>query len=298
MLKAAEACHKAKMTFGIGLGTTADSVDAAGALFAAFGAEIVNAKGDDHRQVGRGAPDAGIRPAVGEIPAGQRGQLRRRVQQPGVDLRAKRADLEPALGLGGGQARRAQGGRGLLDVPCTEGAGGALPAARRVLLGHLELQPEPVGGEGTDRVPVPARAGGGALQRGEWLRRAAVRQHDRLQGVGGCRTAEGHGLQLPDPQVARSGLAHGLLAGAARHRGADLQPRHHADDAGQAAERPVDQAGDGLGAGRAGGLRPLVDKNLTEPRAVGCSRWSSIWWAEAPDARTVSVGIRPPVSCP
>jgi ABC-type glycerol-3-phosphate transport system substrate-binding protein len=46
MLKAAEACHKANMTFGIGLGTTADSVDTAGSLFAAFGAEVVNAKGD------------------------------------------------------------------------------------------------------------------------------------------------------------------------------------------------------------------------------------------------------------
>jgi ABC-type glycerol-3-phosphate transport system substrate-binding protein len=46
MLKAAEACHKAKMTFGIGLGTTADSVDTAGAIFAAFGAEVVTAKGD------------------------------------------------------------------------------------------------------------------------------------------------------------------------------------------------------------------------------------------------------------
>jgi ABC-type glycerol-3-phosphate transport system substrate-binding protein len=46
MLKAAEACKKANMTFGIGLGTTADSVDTAGAMFAAFGAEVVTAKGD------------------------------------------------------------------------------------------------------------------------------------------------------------------------------------------------------------------------------------------------------------
>ena len=46
MLKAAEACHKAKMTFGIGLGTTPDSVDTAGAMFTAFGADIVNAKGE------------------------------------------------------------------------------------------------------------------------------------------------------------------------------------------------------------------------------------------------------------
>jgi ABC-type glycerol-3-phosphate transport system substrate-binding protein len=46
MLKVAEACQKAKMTFGVGLGTTPDSVDTAGAMFAAFGAEVVNAKGE------------------------------------------------------------------------------------------------------------------------------------------------------------------------------------------------------------------------------------------------------------
>ncbi|MDR3535586.1 MAG: extracellular solute-binding protein [Acetobacteraceae bacterium] len=46
MLKVAEVCQKAKMAFGIGLGTTADSVDTAGALFAAFGAEVVTAKGE------------------------------------------------------------------------------------------------------------------------------------------------------------------------------------------------------------------------------------------------------------
>jgi ABC-type glycerol-3-phosphate transport system substrate-binding protein len=46
MLKAAEACQKIGKTFGIGLGTTADSVDTAGSMFAAFGAEVVSAKGD------------------------------------------------------------------------------------------------------------------------------------------------------------------------------------------------------------------------------------------------------------
>ncbi len=44
-LKAAEACAKANMTFGIGLGITADSVDTAGALFAAYGAALVDANG-------------------------------------------------------------------------------------------------------------------------------------------------------------------------------------------------------------------------------------------------------------
>jgi ABC-type glycerol-3-phosphate transport system substrate-binding protein len=45
-LKAAEACHKGGVPFGIGLGTTADSVDSAGAFFHAHGAALVDAKGD------------------------------------------------------------------------------------------------------------------------------------------------------------------------------------------------------------------------------------------------------------
>ncbi len=45
-LKAAEACHKGGHPFGIGLGTTSDSVDTAGAIFHGFGADLVNAKGD------------------------------------------------------------------------------------------------------------------------------------------------------------------------------------------------------------------------------------------------------------
>lgn len=46
MLTAAEACHKVGKAFGIGVGTTGDSVDTAGSMFAAYGAELVNAKGE------------------------------------------------------------------------------------------------------------------------------------------------------------------------------------------------------------------------------------------------------------
>ena len=45
-LKAAEACHKGGVPFGIGLGETSDSVDTAGAFFQAFGAQLVDAKGN------------------------------------------------------------------------------------------------------------------------------------------------------------------------------------------------------------------------------------------------------------
>jgi ABC-type glycerol-3-phosphate transport system substrate-binding protein len=41
-IKAAEACQKAGCAFGIGLGTTADSVDTAGAVFRSFGAALVD----------------------------------------------------------------------------------------------------------------------------------------------------------------------------------------------------------------------------------------------------------------
>ncbi len=46
LLKAAEACHKIGKTFGIGLGVTADSVDTAGGIMAAYGAELIDAKGN------------------------------------------------------------------------------------------------------------------------------------------------------------------------------------------------------------------------------------------------------------
>ena len=45
-LSAAEKCHKAGYPFGIGLGQTEDSVDSVGAIFSAYGAELVDSKGN------------------------------------------------------------------------------------------------------------------------------------------------------------------------------------------------------------------------------------------------------------
>jgi ABC-type glycerol-3-phosphate transport system substrate-binding protein len=45
-LDAAQKCSKAGFPFGIGMGQTADSVDSAGAIFAAHGAQLVDAKGE------------------------------------------------------------------------------------------------------------------------------------------------------------------------------------------------------------------------------------------------------------
>jgi len=45
-LKAAEACHKAGFPFGLGCGTTTDSVQTWGSIFGAMGADLVDAKGN------------------------------------------------------------------------------------------------------------------------------------------------------------------------------------------------------------------------------------------------------------
>ena len=61
-LKAAEACHKAGMTFGIGLGQTSDSVDTVGVHVRAPSAPtLVDDEGNITGEVRRGAPGAGIR---------------------------------------------------------------------------------------------------------------------------------------------------------------------------------------------------------------------------------------------
>ncbi len=49
-LKAAEACHKGGVPFGIGLGETTDNVDTAGAFFLSFGAAARRRQGQRHRQ--------------------------------------------------------------------------------------------------------------------------------------------------------------------------------------------------------------------------------------------------------
>ncbi len=93
MLKAAEACAKAGKPFGIGLGTTADNVDTAGSLFASFGAELVDAKGNIQIK------SAAVRQAleycqklVKFLPADAQ-SCGRCIEQPYADRRQRVADL-------------------------------------------------------------------------------------------------------------------------------------------------------------------------------------------------------------
>ena len=103
-LKAAEACHKGGFPFGIGLGETSDSVDTAGAFFQAFGAELVDAKGnltvktDAVRQV------LEFYKKLIALPAAGRGGVGRCLQQQMAGFRQGRHDHESAQRLGGRQA--------------------------------------------------------------------------------------------------------------------------------------------------------------------------------------------------
>ena len=146
-LKAAEACHKAGVPFGIGLGETTDNVDTAGAFFQAFGAAAGRRQGQHHGQDRHRAPGARILQEAGAVPAAGCAGLGRRLQQQVAGLRQGRADHEPAERLGGRQARRAAGRRAVLDARLPVGPEGPLRAVPALLLGHLELQQEQVGGQ-------------------------------------------------------------------------------------------------------------------------------------------------------
>ncbi len=165
--KYAEAATKDGNTFALGMGGggNTDATDMHGALFKSFGATLIDEKGNIQLKSDAMKQAAGIRAEAGEVLSGGRGQLRRRIEQPRVDLRQERADLQSAVGLGGGEARCAAGGGGLLDVPGAVRPEGSLRSDAELLLGGLQVQPEQAGGKGADRVSDATGTGGAALRR-------------------------------------------------------------------------------------------------------------------------------------
>ena len=103
-LKAADDCNKGGHPFGIGLGTTADSVDTAGAIFHGFGAMLVDAKGAITVKTDAGAPGARVLQAADCGDADRRAGVGRCVEQQVPGLGPGLADHEPAERLGGRQA--------------------------------------------------------------------------------------------------------------------------------------------------------------------------------------------------
>ena len=161
-------------------------------------------QGRDHRRVRQRHGGDGIRAEDDQVHAARCGELGRCLEQPRPDLGQGGLYLEPALGLGGRQARRARCRGGLLDLPQSVGSEGPAGAAPAVFLGHLVVRAEQGRGEGPDRASVAARAGRAARRAGRRLRHPAVPVDVRHEGLGRGRAAEGHDLQLPGPAVAWS----------------------------------------------------------------------------------------------
>ncbi len=139
-LKYAELADKDGKTFALGAGsgsTNTDATDTHGALFKAFGAVLVDAKGDIQLKSDAMRQTLEFAQRAGQILPGRRGELRRCLEQPRPDLRQVRADLQSPIGLGGGEARRAAGCGGLLDLPRPERTEGQVPADLDLLLGRL-----------------------------------------------------------------------------------------------------------------------------------------------------------------
>ena len=114
-LKMAEDLFKAGYPIGFGCGSgSTDANQVWGATFGAFGADLVDAKGNITVESDNVMKVMEYCLKHGEVHAARRGELGRCLEQPGADLRQGGADLEPALGLGGGQARRAADRGGLL----------------------------------------------------------------------------------------------------------------------------------------------------------------------------------------
>ena len=101
----------------MGGSTNTDATDTHGALFKAFGAALIDAKGniqlksDAMRQVLEFAQKLVKFYPADAVSYDDASNNRALISGK------TRADLQPAVGLGGGEARRAAGGGGLLDLP-------------------------------------------------------------------------------------------------------------------------------------------------------------------------------------
>jgi hypothetical protein len=121
-LKAAEACHKAGFPFGIGLGTTTDSVDTIGAIFQSFRRDARRCQRQDHGQERRRAGGTRLLHEACQVLPARCPGVGRRHQQQVAGGRQRRADHEPAQRLGRRQAGCAAGCRAAVDARHAVGA--------------------------------------------------------------------------------------------------------------------------------------------------------------------------------
>ena len=184
---------------------------------------------EDHGQERSRAPGPRLLRAACPVLSARCGGLGQRFQQQVADLGPRRADPEPSERVGRGKARRAAGCRAVVDARHALGPEGPLRAVPAVLLGHLELQQEQVGGQEPARASFAAHVDREAGGRERRLRPAALHEILHASDLGRGRAAEGHALPLSQP-AQPSGAVDRRGPVAAEDRGADFHAGHHDQD--------------------------------------------------------------------
>src|SRR5262249_56465475 len=121
------------------------------------------------------------------------------------------------------QTRRAAGGRAVVDARHAGRPAGALRTVHTLLLGHLELRQEQVGGQepaGPSLATSGDREDGGSERR---LRPTRVRKAADVENLGRGGPAEGHALPLSESAQSPDPLGRGATR-PAEDRRADLYP--------------------------------------------------------------------------
>jgi ABC-type glycerol-3-phosphate transport system substrate-binding protein len=255
-ITAAEKCHAAGVPFGLPMGQFTDAVDWVGSLFRSYGAALIDERGNvtvrNNPKV-RQVMELAVRLSKslpGDVWAWDDASNNRHLisgrgalvfNPPSAWAVAKRDN--PQVAEKCWQAPFPAGPEGRFTRTCpTSGASGR-SAAR---------SPPPRRCSNS----CPSARSGAADHDEQRLRRTALPEHVRLQGVGHGRAAHRRGVQLPEQAAPPGAAQRRLRAGAGGDRGAGLQPGdQHQDDrprvAGRREHRPVP----GLGGARAAQLR-------------------------------------------
>ena len=257
-LKMAEAMFKAGYPIGFGCGqNSTDANQTWGATFGAFGADLVNAKGEiiidsDNVMMAMEYCQKMVKFMPSEAVQWDDASNNRALisgkaaliwNPPSAWAVAKRDAPQVAEDCWTFPNPRGPKGRLVPHRPYFWGIWNfaSNKTAARELIDHLSQR------EQVEQLALP----------GCGLRHSAVPIHDGSQRLERRRTAQGHRLQLSAAAVARRGILHHRFLRSTRHRRADLEPLSHSGHGGPAADRPVDQAVACLGQGRTARLHPL-----------------------------------------
>ena len=165
-MKYAELAQKDGMTFALGLGgsTNTDAIDTHGALFRAFGAVLIDEKGNMQLDTPRDDAVPGVRQKLVKFYPDDAVSYDDASNNRALISGKTALIFNPPRPMRSPSATRRRCSR-YLDVLGSGGPQGPLRADRDLLLGHLAVQQEPVSGEGhagflMDRKQVEARDNG------------------------------------------------------------------------------------------------------------------------------------------